>query len=48
MGERPKDKYDWASEYYHFDWEYAQTPEVRGSRHAEGVLADTEPCYFVN
>ncbi|KAG8943311.1 hypothetical protein FRC04_002935 [Tulasnella sp. 424] len=27
MGERPKDKYDWASEYYHFDWEYAQTPE---------------------
>ncbi|KAG9017094.1 hypothetical protein FRB90_001775, partial [Tulasnella sp. 427] len=26
-GDRPKDKYDWASEYHHFDWEYAQTPE---------------------
>ncbi|KIO17973.1 hypothetical protein M407DRAFT_226717 [Tulasnella calospora MUT 4182] len=27
MGYRPKDKYDWASEYYHFDWEWAQAPE---------------------
>lgn len=29
VGERPKTKYDWVSEYYNFDWEYAQTPEVR-------------------
>ncbi|KIO17971.1 hypothetical protein M407DRAFT_226715 [Tulasnella calospora MUT 4182] len=27
MGHRIKDKYDWASEYYHFDWEWAQAPE---------------------
>lgn len=23
-----RNKYDWASEYYNYDWEYAQTPEV--------------------
>ncbi|KAG8922873.1 hypothetical protein FRC01_013503, partial [Tulasnella sp. 417] len=27
LGYRSKDQYDWASEYYHFDWEYAQSPE---------------------
>ncbi|KAG8937704.1 hypothetical protein FRC00_001957 [Tulasnella sp. 408] len=26
-GWRPKDKYEEASEYYHFDWEWAQAPE---------------------
>ncbi|KAG8943309.1 hypothetical protein FRC04_002933 [Tulasnella sp. 424] len=26
--ERPKDEHDWAAGYYHFDWEYAQTPEL--------------------
>ncbi|KIO24752.1 hypothetical protein M407DRAFT_76603 [Tulasnella calospora MUT 4182] len=26
-GYRPKDQYDWASEYLHFDWEWAQAPE---------------------
>lgn len=25
-----RNKYDWASEYYNYDWEYAQTPEVCG------------------
>lgn len=29
VGEDPNSKYAWASEYYDFDWEYAQTPEVR-------------------
>lgn len=23
-----RNKFDWASEYYTYDWEYAQTPEV--------------------
>ncbi|KAG9023183.1 hypothetical protein FS837_005915 [Tulasnella sp. UAMH 9824] len=27
MGYRQGDKYDWAAEYYHFDWEWAQSPE---------------------
>ncbi|KAG8899616.1 hypothetical protein FRC00_001217, partial [Tulasnella sp. 408] len=27
MGYREGNKYDWASEYFHFDWEWAQSPE---------------------
>lgn len=29
MGYREGNQYDWASEYFHFDWEWAQAPEVR-------------------
>lgn len=28
-GRNTRNKFDWASEYYNYDWEYAQTPEVR-------------------
>lgn len=26
---RPQNQYEWASEYFRFDWEYAQSPEVQ-------------------